>query len=55
MDVFTYLWLRDDGTPVYVGKGCPKRPVKDNEWRRQCGRGHPTRSNPSNNSKGSLK
>lgn len=22
---YTYLWLREDGTPYYVGKGTPKR------------------------------
>jgi hypothetical protein len=25
MDYYTYLWLREDGTPYYVGKGCGKR------------------------------
>src|SRR5271157_215308 len=25
MDFYTYLWLREDGTPYYVGKGTKKR------------------------------
>jgi hypothetical protein len=25
MGTFTYLWLRNDGTPVYVGKGTQRR------------------------------
>jgi hypothetical protein len=25
MEYYTYLWLREDGTPYYVGKGCGSR------------------------------
>ena len=43
---YTYLWLRDDGTPYYVGKGIKRRPFRKSspskdriilqEWDLEC-------------------
>ena len=33
---YTYLWLREDGTPYYVGKGCTRRAFRSNSYRVGC-------------------
>ena len=35
---YTYLWLREDGTPYYVGKGSGKRAYINNSHRVSCPR-----------------
>ena len=35
MNIVVYQWLREDGTPYYIGIGNPRRPYKG---RRSCGR-----------------
>lgn len=36
MEFYTYLWLREDGTPYYVGKGKGKRGFESKSHRHRC-------------------